>query len=52
MARAFTRLRGHSIAILTRTPEIARGLPSKVLYGAHTLFNGNLECRLITFENP
>jgi putative N6-adenine-specific DNA methylase len=52
MARAFTRLRGHSIAILTGTPEIARGLPSKVRYGAHTLFNGNLECRLITFENP
>jgi putative N6-adenine-specific DNA methylase len=51
MARAFTRLRGHTIAILAGTPEIARALPSNVRYRAHTLFNGNLECRLITFEN-
>jgi putative N6-adenine-specific DNA methylase len=49
MARAFARMRGHTIALLAGTPEIARamrGEPTRWL----ALYNGAIECRLLVYE--
>ena len=51
MAKSFTRLRGHTIAILAGTPDITAALPMRVRRREHTLFNGNLECRLVMWRN-
>jgi 23S rRNA (guanine2445-N2)-methyltransferase len=51
MARAFMRLRGHTVCLLAGTPDIPRAIrlePSSRL----ELYNGNLECRLLTYKIP
>jgi putative N6-adenine-specific DNA methylase len=50
MNDAFLRLHGHAIAILAGTPAIARAIRPR--YHAHTLFNGPIECRLLTYVVP
>jgi putative N6-adenine-specific DNA methylase len=50
MAAAFRRLHGHRVALLAGTPEIERAM------GRYTrsliVFNGAIECRLLTYEIP
>jgi 23S rRNA (guanine2445-N2)-methyltransferase len=49
MGRAFERLHGHRITVLAGTPEIPRSIrlqPSSSL----TVFNGDIECRLLTYD--
>ena len=51
MGRAFSRLAGYRIAILAGAPSIERHLrprPEKSLI----VFNGDLECRLLTYDVP
>jgi putative N6-adenine-specific DNA methylase len=47
MAETFSRLHGHTIAVLAGTPRILRALG--VRPKEHTVFNGDLECRLLTW---
>ena len=47
MARAFSTLHGHTIAILAGTPRIPNHIRTRK--NEHTLFNGAIECRLITY---
>jgi putative N6-adenine-specific DNA methylase len=49
MGRSFRRLDGHVISVLAGGPAMARAIglrPDR----AHTLFNGDLECRLLTYD--
>jgi putative N6-adenine-specific DNA methylase len=48
MAKAFARLKGHRVCVLAGTPAIERALgrPDSWL----KLFNGALECRLLTYQ--
>jgi putative N6-adenine-specific DNA methylase len=46
---ALARLRGHSVSILAGTPEIARAIPFRPAR-ALVVFNGAIECRLLTYE--
>jgi 23S rRNA (guanine2445-N2)-methyltransferase len=51
MARVFARMHGHTVAVLAGTPQIARAMrlrPAKTL----VLYNGDLECRLLTYAIP
>ncbi len=51
MAQAFARLRGWRVAILAGTPAIERAMrrrADKVL----TVYNGDIECRLLVYEVP
>lgn len=50
MNDAFLHLHGHAIAILAGTPDIARAIGPR--FHAHTLFNGPIECRLLTYVVP
>lgn len=47
MTAAFARLPGHQVAILAGSPAIERAVPPR--HRAHTLFNGPIECRLLTY---
>jgi putative N6-adenine-specific DNA methylase len=49
MGRAFSRLGGHTIAVLAGTPAIARAIPMRPVR-AHAVFNGDIECRLLTYS--
>ncbi|WP_104987627.1 THUMP domain-containing class I SAM-dependent RNA methyltransferase [Sorangium cellulosum] len=51
MAAAFSRLAGHRVAILAGTEDIERAMrrrPERSL----TVFNGPIECRLLTYDIP
>jgi len=48
MARAFSRLSGHRIAILAGTPAIARAMRMEPAL-EHALWNGPIECRLLGY---
>lgn len=58
MARAFRRLHGHRVAILAGTPEIERAMGQSLpeerprQAGSLVVFNGAIECRLLTYEIP
>jgi putative N6-adenine-specific DNA methylase len=49
MATALHRLRGHHVSILAGTPAIPRAIPIRPVR-SHALWNGDLECRLLTYE--
>ena len=51
MGRAFSRLAGHTIIVLAGTPDIPNAIPMRPTK-EHTVFNGNIECRLFTYEVP
>ena len=51
MGRAFSGLSGWRIAVLAGTPAIARAIklrPERAL----VVYNGDLECRLLTYDVP
>jgi len=48
MARALDRLRGHRVAVLAGSPDIVRALPR--VPRAQTLWNGDIECRLVAYD--
>lgn len=48
LARALSRLRGHTVSVLAGSPRLAQALPRRA--SEHTLFNGPIECRLLTFD--
>ncbi len=51
IAEALDRLEGHTVCILAGTPDIERAIgrrPTRWL----ALFNGAIECRLLTYELP
>lgn len=58
MARALRRLPGHRVAILAGTPEIERAMEQRLpepparRVGALAVWNGAIECRLLTYEVP
>lgn len=58
MARALRRLPGHRVAILAGTPEIAEAMEQRLpepparRVGALAVWNGAIECRLLTYEVP
>ena len=58
MARAFRRLRGHRVGILSGTPGIeyamAQRLPEPPVPEPRSLsvWNGAIECRLLTYDIP
>ena len=48
MVDSFERFHGYRVAILSGTPKIEDVL--RVRPKAHTLFNGPIECRLLTYD--
>lgn len=58
MARAFRRLPGHRVAILSGTPDVERAMqksapePQPRVAGSLVVFNGPIECRLLTYDIP
>jgi putative N6-adenine-specific DNA methylase len=48
MGETFARLHGHSITVLAGTPRMLRALG--VRPREHTVFNGDIECRLLTWD--
>ncbi len=48
LARALSRMKGHTVSVLAGSPRLARVLPERAR--EHTLFNGPIECRLLTFD--
>jgi 23S rRNA G2445 N2-methylase RlmL len=51
MAAAFARLRGHRVSLLAGTPAIVRPIRWKPA-DTRVLYNGDIECRLVTYEVP
>jgi len=51
LGRALARLEGHRVTVLAGDPRIPRILTRKPL-DVRTLFNGDLECKLVTYEVP
>lgn len=51
MAKAFIRMRGWRVAILAGTPAIGRAMRRRPDM-EHTVFNGDIECRLLVYDMP
>jgi putative N6-adenine-specific DNA methylase len=49
LGAAIRKLRGHVVTVLAGTPTIARAIPLRPTR-AHALWNGDIECRLLTYE--
>jgi 23S rRNA G2445 N2-methylase RlmL len=51
MAASFERLAGHRLAVLAGAPAVVRAFHLRPR-GAITVYNGDIECRLFTFDVP
>ena len=51
MARAFERLSGHRVVILAGAPSVVREMRLRPVK-SHAVWNGDIECRLLTYEVP
>jgi 23S rRNA G2445 N2-methylase RlmL len=51
MARSFGKMRGWRIAVLAGSPAIVRPIRLKPVKSL-IVFNGDIECRLITYDVP
>jgi putative N6-adenine-specific DNA methylase len=49
MAQVFSRMKGYRIAILAGTPAIVRPIRWRP-EGSLIVYNGDIECRLLTYE--
>lgn len=49
MGAGFRRLHGHTIVVLTGTPEIPRAIPMRPDH-SHAVWNGDIECRLLRYS--